>query len=124
MAPVSGISTGLIQEADKYVLLTDINGGEDHYGDMDFKVAGTEKGVTAIQLDVKIPGISLEICEETFKRTRVARMAILSTMLKAIPEPRKELSPYAPQDSCRHHSRRQNRRAHWPGRQGHQKTHG
>ncbi len=96
LAPVSGISTGLIQEADKYVLLTDINGGEDHYGDMDFKVAGTEKGVTAIQLDVKIPGISLEICEETFKRTRVARMAILSTMLKAIPEPRKELSPYAP----------------------------
>ncbi len=96
LAPVSGISTGLIQDGDKYVLLTDINGGEDHYGDMDFKVAGTEKGVTAIQLDVKIPGLSLEICEETFKRARVARMAILSAMLKAIPEPRKELSQYAP----------------------------
>lgn len=96
LAPVSGISTGLIQEGDKYVLLTDINGGEDHYGDMDFKVAGTEKGVTAIQLDVKIPGLSLEICEETFKRARIARMAILDTMLKAISSPRKELSQYAP----------------------------
>lgn len=96
LAPVSGISTGLIMDGDKYVLLTDINGGEDHYGDMDFKVAGTEKGITAIQLDVKVPGITLEICEQTFKRARVARTQILQTMLKVLPEFRKELSPFAP----------------------------
>jgi len=92
MAPVAGISIGLVDDQ----LLTDINGGEDHYGDMDFKVAGTEKGITAIQLDVKIPGLTLETCEEAFKRARIARMQILSTILKAIPEPRKQLSQYAP----------------------------
>ena len=92
IAPVAGISIGLVDRQ----LLTDINGGEDHYGDMDFKVAGTETGITAIQLDVKIPGLTLDICEQTFARARTARMQILQTMLKTIPGPRKELSQYAP----------------------------
>ncbi len=103
VAPVAGISTGLITSADypkktdKYCLLTDINGGEDHYGDMDFKVAGTEKGITAIQLDVKVPGLTLEICEQTLKTARVARMEILQKMLAVIKEPRASISQYAPQ---------------------------
>lgn len=95
-APVAGISTGLVMDGDKYVLLTDIIGMEDHYTDMDFKVAGTQTGITAIQLDVKIPGLTLEICEETLKRAKVARMQILEAMLKVIPDPRPSLSQYAP----------------------------
>jgi polyribonucleotide nucleotidyltransferase len=105
LAPVSGISTGLITpkgypgKTDGYVLLTDINGGEDQYGDMDFKVAGTEKGVTAIQLDVKVPGLTLEICKETFTRARAARMEILKAMLAVLPKSRPQLSQYAPKIS-------------------------
>jgi len=104
-APVSGISTGLItppgypKKTDGYVLLTDIIGMEDHYGDMDFKVAGTEKGITAIQLDVKVPGITLEICRETLTRARIARMQILQTMLKTLSASRDKLSQFAPQIS-------------------------
>jgi polyribonucleotide nucleotidyltransferase len=101
-APVSGISIGLVTENNypakdsKYLLLTDIIGLEDHYGDMDFKIAGTETGITAIQLDTKVPGLTMEIVEETFKRSRSARMEILKSMLEVIPEPRKNLSTYAP----------------------------
>lgn len=104
-APVAGISVGLItpntypEKTDKYVLLTDIIGMEDHHGDMDFKVAGTKDGVTAIQLDVKVPGLTLEICRETFTRSKSARLQILETILKAIPEPRKQLSEFAPKIS-------------------------
>jgi polyribonucleotide nucleotidyltransferase len=94
--PVAGISIGMMSNADKYVLLTDIIGLEDFSGDMDFKVAGTEDGVTAIQLDVKVPGLTLKQIEETFEKARAARMIILDTMLSVIPEYRKELSEYAP----------------------------
>jgi polyribonucleotide nucleotidyltransferase len=105
LAPVAGISTGLItpseypKKTDKYILLTDIIGMEDHHGDMDFKVAGTETGVTAIQLDVKVPGITLEICQETFARAKSARQQILGVMFKAIEKPRQEISVYAPKIS-------------------------
>ena len=98
-APVAGISCGLVtgETDDDYVLLTDIQGLEDFFGDMDFKVAGTEKGITAIQMDIKIHGLTDDIIREAIARTREARMYILNeVMLKAIPEPRKELSAYAP----------------------------
>ena len=83
--PVAGISVGLVKEPDRYVLLTDIIGDEDHFGDMDFKVAGTQNGITGIQLDLKIAGISEEIIRETLKQSREARIEILRHMLTAIP---------------------------------------
>lgn len=99
-APVAGISTGLFTEngdTDDYVMVTDIQGIEDFFGDMDFKVAGTKKGITAIQVDIKIDGLSYEIIEEAFAKTNVARQYILDEiMLKCIPEPRKEVSKFAP----------------------------
>lgn len=99
-APVAGISTGLITDPDddsKYVMLTDIQGLEDFFGDMDFKVGGTHKGITAIQVDIKIDGLTYDIIEEAFERTKVARDYILDEiMLKQIAEPRKEISKYAP----------------------------
>jgi polyribonucleotide nucleotidyltransferase len=99
-APVAGISAGLITDYDdpnRYVLITDIQGLEDFFGDMDFKVAGSKKGITAIQVDMKIDGLTYDIIRQAFERTKIAREHILDeVMLKAIPEPRKELSPYAP----------------------------
>jgi len=99
-APVAGISTGLItddEDPSKYIMLTDIQGLEDFFGDMDFKVGGTHKGITAIQVDIKIDGLTYEIIEEAFERTKVARDYILDEiMLKQIAEPRKEISKYAP----------------------------
>ena len=98
--PVAGISTGLVTDpngSDDYVMLTDIQGIEDFFGDMDFKVGGTEKGITAIQVDIKVDGLSYKIIEEAFARTRKARQYILEEiMLKQIAEPRKEVSKYAP----------------------------
>ncbi|MDP9174732.1 MAG: polyribonucleotide nucleotidyltransferase [Planctomycetota bacterium] len=94
--PVAGISVGLIKEGDRSVLLTDIIGEEDHFGDMDFKVCGTHEGITAIQLDIKIEGIDYKIIRETLHRAREARMTILDKMAAALPEPRKEISKYAP----------------------------
>ncbi len=94
--PVAGISVGLVKEGDSYVLLTDIIGDEDHFGDMDFKVAGTQNGVTGIQLDLKNDGISEEIVRGTLVQAREARMDILRTMLTAISRPRPEISPWAP----------------------------
>ncbi len=95
--PVAGISVGLVKEADdKWVLLTDIMGDEDHFGDMDFKIAGTQNGITGIQLDLKIDGISEEIIRETLAQSREARIQILRKMLGAIPRPAKEISAYAP----------------------------
>lgn len=94
--PVAGISVGMMSEGDKYVLLTDIMGLEDFSGDMDFKVAGTEKGITAIQLDVKVPGITLEQIAEVFTRARSARMIILEKMLSVIPQYRQQVSEHAP----------------------------
>ena len=96
-APVAGISCGLITEGDRFMTMVDIQGLEDFFGDMDFKVAGTHKGITAIQMDLKIHGLTKEIIKEALEKTHKARNYILDeVMLKAIPEPRKELSKYAP----------------------------
>lgn len=95
-APVSGIAMGLIKEGDRVAILSDIQGMEDFLGDMDFKVAGTRKGVTAIQMDIKIHGISREILSTALKQAHEGREFILQQMLDEIPEPRAELSPYAP----------------------------
>lgn len=94
--PVAGISIGLIKEGDKYALLTDIMGDEDHFGDMDFKVAGSQKGITGIQLDLKIAGINEEIIRKTLDQARTARRELLKIMLSTIRRPRQELSPTAP----------------------------
>uniref|UniRef100_A0A7C4TC51 Polyribonucleotide nucleotidyltransferase n=1 Tax=candidate division WOR-3 bacterium TaxID=2052148 RepID=A0A7C4TC51_UNCW3 len=93
---VAGISIGLVKEGDRYELLTDIIGDEDHYGDMDFKVAGTNSGITAIQLDLKIQGLETKILEEALIQAREAREAILKIMSSTISSPRSELSKYAP----------------------------
>ncbi len=101
-APVAGIAMGLISEKDNidnFKLLTDIQGVEDHNGDMDFKVAGTKDGITAIQMDTKLQGISFPIIEQTLAQARRARLQILEVMTQAIPEPRSELSQYAPRIS-------------------------
>jgi polyribonucleotide nucleotidyltransferase len=96
-APVAGIAMGLMYENDnKYKILTDIQGPEDHHGDMDFKVAGTRGGVTAIQLDVKVEGVPIKILGEAMKQSQKARLAILDTIEKEILSPRKEISPNAP----------------------------
>ncbi|QQG40899.1 MAG: polyribonucleotide nucleotidyltransferase [Candidatus Levyibacteriota bacterium] len=95
-APVAGISIGMMSDGDKYVLLTDIIGLEDFAGDMDFKVAGTEKGITAIQLDVKIDGLTDVQIVEIFAQARIARMEILSKMLSVLPSSRKAVSEFAP----------------------------
>src|SRR5436309_3989812 len=95
-APVAGVAMGLVMEGNKYAILTDIAGAEDHYGDMDFKVAGTAEGITALQMDIKIGGLTSEIMEKTLAQAREARLFILNKMLEAIPTPRAELSPYAP----------------------------
>ncbi|MBO1578676.1 polyribonucleotide nucleotidyltransferase [Bacillus sp. XF8] len=95
-APVAGIAMGLVKSGEHYTILTDIQGMEDHLGDMDFKVAGTAQGVTALQMDIKIDGLSREILEEALQQAKVGRMHILDHMLSAIAEPRKELSEYAP----------------------------
>ncbi|MBU4400427.1 MAG: polyribonucleotide nucleotidyltransferase [Planctomycetes bacterium] len=94
--PVAGISIGLVKEPDRHVLLTDILGDEDHFGDMDFKVAGTQNGITGIQLDLKIDGISEEIIRDALRQSREARIEILRALLSTIPRPRPEISPWAP----------------------------
>ena len=95
-APVAGIAMGLVKEGDKVGILTDIMGSEDHYGDMDFKVAGTEKGITALQMDIKIGGVSMAIMGEALARAREARLHVLEKMAETIKGPRTELSPHAP----------------------------
>ncbi len=94
--PVSGIAMGLIQEGDKVVILTDILGDEDHFGDMDFKVAGTRDGITAMQMDIKIRELSREILEKALEQARKGRVHILDRMLETIQEARDEISPFAP----------------------------
>jgi polyribonucleotide nucleotidyltransferase len=98
-APVSGIAMGLVKEGDDYVILTDIQGAEDHLGDMDFKVAGTRDGVTALQMDIKITGVTQEILRSALEQAKRARVSILEKMLEAIPEPRHELAGHAPRIS-------------------------
>ncbi|KYD09373.1 polyribonucleotide nucleotidyltransferase [Caldibacillus debilis] len=95
-APVAGIAMGLVKSGDHYTILTDIQGIEDHLGDMDFKVAGTKKGVTALQMDIKISGLTYEILKEALEQARKGRLQILESMLKTISKPRKSLSVYAP----------------------------
>ncbi len=95
-APVAGIAMGLIKEGERYAVLTDIQGMEDHLGDMDFKVAGTEKGITALQMDIKIAGITKEIMRQALAQAREARLYILGKMLEVIPEPRPQLKAHAP----------------------------
>ena len=95
-APVAGIAMGLIDNGDDPVILTDIQGLEDHYGDMDFKVAGTSEGITALQMDIKIDGVSREILARALKQANDARMELLAHMKGTIAAPREELSPYAP----------------------------
>ena len=95
-APVAGIAMGLITHEDKYTILTDIQGMEDHLGDMDFKVAGTEYGITALQMDIKISGITEAILKEALEQAKKARLEILKVIKKQIKEPRSEVSKYAP----------------------------
>ncbi len=95
-APVAGIAMGLVKDGDEYRILTDIQGIEDHLGDMDFKVAGTRKGITALQMDIKVKGLSYEIMAEALAQTKGARFFILDKMLEVLPEARPDLSPYAP----------------------------
>jgi len=95
-APVAGIAMGLVMDGDNYTILTDIQGLEDHFGDMDFKVAGTEKGICALQMDIKISGITKEIFKQSLAQAKVARLHILENMKATIKEPREELSKYAP----------------------------
>jgi len=98
-APVSGIAMGLVKEGDDYTILTDIQGAEDHLGDMDFKVAGSRDGITALQMDIKITGVTQEILRDALQQAGRAREFILERMLEAIPEPRQELAGHAPRIS-------------------------
>ncbi len=117
LAPVAGVAMGLIKSDDGFAVLSDIAGQEDHYGDMDFKVAGTRDGITALQMDIKIAGVTREIMQEALAQARNGRMHILDLMQQAIDEPREELSEYAPrlytmsvpngQDPRHHRARRQ-----------------
>ncbi len=95
-APVAGIAMGLVLEGNSHAVLTDIAGAEDHYGDMDFKVAGTKDGITALQMDIKVPNVTTEIMKEALEQARKGRLEILQTMSAAISTPRTQLSQYAP----------------------------
>jgi polyribonucleotide nucleotidyltransferase len=99
-APVAGVAMGLIKEGDDYIVLTDIAGVEDHLGDMDFKVAGTSEGITALQMDIKITGVTFDILRDALSQAKNARLSILANMRDAIPGPREQLSPYAPRISA------------------------
>jgi len=95
-SPVAGVAMGLVMEGDKYSILSDIAGAEDHYGDMDFKVAGTEKGITGLQMDIKVGGITRQIMAEALAQAREGRLHILGRMAESLSVPRSEISPYAP----------------------------
>jgi polyribonucleotide nucleotidyltransferase len=95
-APVAGIAMGLVKEGDAYAILTDIAGAEDHYGDMDFKVAGTKAGITALQMDIKVPNVTHAILKEALEQARRARLHILDKMNAVINKHRETMSPYAP----------------------------
>ena len=95
-AAVSGVAMGLVKEGDKYAILTDIAGAEDHYGDMDFKVAGTKDGINALQMDIKVPNVTTELMKEALAQAKAGRLHILESMNKALAETRSEMSAYAP----------------------------
>jgi polyribonucleotide nucleotidyltransferase len=101
-APVAGVAMGLVKSEERYAVLTDILGAEDHLGDMDFKVAGTDKGITALQMDIKIKGITGQIMSEALEQARVARLYILDQMMEVIPVPRPDLKPHAPRITTVH----------------------
>ena len=118
-SPVAGIAMGLVKEGDKYAILTDIAGAEDHYGDMDFKVAGTRDGITALQMDIKVPNISADIMREALEQARKARLHILDKMDEVIADAAQgTCRKYAPRIYTHHHSDRQDSRADRTGRQG------
>jgi polyribonucleotide nucleotidyltransferase len=94
--PIAGIAMGLVKEGDAYAILTDIAGAEDHYGDMDFKVAGSRTGITGLQMDIKVPNVTAKIMKEALEQARQARLFILDKMIAVLGEPRKEMSAYAP----------------------------
>jgi polyribonucleotide nucleotidyltransferase len=94
--PIAGIAMGLVKEGDAYAILTDIAGAEDHYGDMDFKVAGSHNGITGLQMDIKVPNVTAAIMKEALAQAREARLFILDKMTAVMPESRKEMSQYAP----------------------------
>jgi polyribonucleotide nucleotidyltransferase len=94
--PVAGVAMGLVMEGNRYAILSDIAGAEDHYGDMDFKVTGTSEGITALQMDIKVAGINAMILQEALEQARKGRLHILGIMEQAINKPREEISPYAP----------------------------
>src|SRR6185437_8655801 len=96
IAPVGGVAMGLVKEGDKYAILTDIAGAEDHYGDMDFKVAGTKDGITALQMDIKVPNVTTELMKEALEQARKGRLFILDRMGDVISQSRTDLSQYAP----------------------------
>ena len=102
--PVAGVAMGLISEKGRSVTLTDISGFEDHFGDMDFKVAGTEKGVTALQMDIKITSITEEIMKVALNQAKAGRIHILGEMAKAMTSARGEISQFAPGVSCKLHN--------------------
>jgi polyribonucleotide nucleotidyltransferase len=95
-SPVGGVAMGMVKEGDQYAILTDIAGAEDHYGDMDFKVAGTREGITALQMDIKVPNVTTAIMKEALEQARRGRLFILDKMAEALPEPRASMSQYAP----------------------------
>ena len=95
-APVGGIAMGLVKEGEAYAILTDIAGAEDHYGDMDFKVAGTKDGITALQMDIKVPNVTTALMKEALEQARKARLFIIDKMVEVIDKPRSTMSPYAP----------------------------
>ena len=95
-APVGGVAMGLVKEGDKYAILTDIAGAEDHYGDMDFKVAGTKEGITALQMDIKVPNVTTDLMKEALEQARRGRLFILGKMEEVIGSSRADMSPYAP----------------------------
>jgi polyribonucleotide nucleotidyltransferase len=95
-APVAGVAMGLVMEGNRYAILTDIAGAEDHYGDMDFKVTGTRNGITALQMDIKVTGINAQILADALQQARAGRLYILDKMQAAIAEPREQISQYAP----------------------------
>jgi len=101
-APVAGIAMGLITDGSRYAILTDIQGMEDHLGDMDFKVAGTERGITALQMDIKVKGLPYEVLEQALAQAREARLQVLQTIKECLPAPRPQLSPYAPRITTLH----------------------
>jgi polyribonucleotide nucleotidyltransferase len=116
-APVSGIAMGLVKEGDQVVILSDILGDEDHTGDMDFKVTGTEEGITALQMDIKIHELSRDIMEKALEQAKAGRLHILNKMLEALSVPRGDISPFAPENYLHQDQSGQNPGHYRPRRQ-------